>query len=162
VATGRPSDYTQAIADEICERLIDGESLRSILHSEHLPSKKTIYSWLMHNPEFLNQYTQAREIQADTFVDEMTDIADDGTNDYMEKVLQSGEITHVADHEHINRSRLRIDTRKWVAERMRPKKYFKPDDSTEEQKPEPLTLVFQVKQPVSDVLITKGKAKTNA
>ena len=121
--------YTQAIADEICKRLMDGQSLRSILRDGHLPDKSTVFNWLLHNKQFIDQYTHAREVQAETFVDEMTDIADDGSNDYMEKITQSGEITHVPDHEHINRSRIRIDTRKWIAERMKPKKYFKPDTS---------------------------------
>ena len=146
MAGGRPTDYTQQIADEICERLMDGESLRSILKDEHLPEKSTVFKWLLHNKEFIYQYTHAREVQAETFVDEMTDIADDGSNDYMEKITQSGEITHVPDHEHINRSRIRIDTRKWIAERMKPKKYFKPDvsDSGEENTAEPVQVIIEV------------------
>ena len=146
MTVGRPTDYTQIIADEICERLMDGESLRSILKSEHLPAKTTVFNWLLHNKQFVNQYTHAREVQAETFVDEMADIADDGTNDYMEKILNSGEITYVPDHEHINRSRIRIDTRKWIAERMKPKKYFKPDvsDSDEENTAEPVQVIIEV------------------
>ena len=125
---------------------MDGESLRSILKEKHLPDKRTVYYWLLHNKEFIHQYTHAREVQAETFVDEMTDIADDGSNDYMEKITQSGEITHVPDHEHINRSRIRIDTRKWIAERMKPKKYFKPDvsDSDEENTAEPVQVIIEV------------------
>ncbi|TIS00776.1 MAG: terminase small subunit protein, partial [Mesorhizobium sp.] len=72
---------------------------------------------------FCNQYTRAREMQADTHVDEMQDIADDGSNDYITKTNADGSTTEQVNSEHIQRSRLRIDTRKWVAERMRPKKY---------------------------------------
>lgn len=142
---GRPSDYCEEIVDEICTRLMDGESLRSILNDEHLPTRKTVYSWLHNNREFLNRYTEAREIQADTFVDDMCDIADDSTNDYMEKVSLSGEVKTVVDHENINRSRLRVDTRKYVAERFRPKKYFKPETLNEDDSiPPPISINIQV------------------
>ena len=75
------------------------------------------------NPEFLQQYTKAREDQIDTLADEMLEIADNATNDFVEKAIKNGEVVIVADNELVNRSRLRIDTRKWIAERMKPKKY---------------------------------------
>nr|WP_292211398.1 terminase small subunit protein [Mesorhizobium sp.] len=90
-----------------------------------MPSKTTVFNWLL-NPDraaFLDQYTRARELQADTHVDEMPDIADDSRNDYMTKINGDGTTSEHLNSENIQRSRLRIDTRKWVAERMRPKKY---------------------------------------
>ncbi|TJV42394.1 MAG: terminase small subunit protein [Mesorhizobium sp.] len=121
----RPSEFTQEIADAICQRLAEGNSLRSICLDEDMPAKSTVLSWLLKHEHaaFLDQYTRARELQADTHVDEMPDIADDGSNDYITKTNADGSTYEQVNSEHIQRSRLRIDTRKWIAERMRPKKY---------------------------------------
>lgn len=127
MAGGRPSKFTQEIADEICERLSEGESLRRICMSEHIPERRTVFSWLLNDKykEFHHQYTRARELQAENFADEMSDIADDGSNDYMETIDgETGAILgYKLNGEHINRSRLRIDTRKWIASKLKPKKY---------------------------------------
>lgn len=123
---GRPSEYTKEIADEICERIAEGESLRRICLSEHLPNRKTIFHWLLNDthPGFCDQYRMARDMQAENFADEMNDIADDGSNDYMENVDDQGAVIgYKLNGEHINRSRLRIDTRKWIASKLKPKKY---------------------------------------
>jgi hypothetical protein len=91
-----------------------------------MPHRSTIYEWLL-DPAyqtFSDSYTRARELQADTHVDEMPDIADDGTNDWMEQHDKDGNlIGWRVNGEAIARSKLRIDTRKWTAGKMRPKKY---------------------------------------
>lgn len=123
---GRPSEYTKEIADEICERIAEGESLRRICLSDHLPNRKTIFHWLLNDthPGFCDQYRKAREMQAENFADEMNDIADDGSNDYMENVDEQGAVIgYKLNGEHIQRSKLRIDTRKWIASKLKPKKY---------------------------------------
>lgn len=119
---GRPSIFTQEIADTICERLMHGETLRQIVLDEAMPHRATVHRWLATNETFRDQYAQAREYQADTIFDEMFDIADDGTNDWMLRKQGEDDI-EVVNHEHIQRSRLRIDTRKWALSRMAPKKY---------------------------------------
>lgn len=111
---GRPSDYSDKIAVEICTRLSDGESLRSICLSDDMPGKTTVFRWLGENEAFRDQYTRAREAQADTLFDEMLDIADDTAKDIVEGAV---------DQEHIQRTKLRIETRKWMAGKLRPKKY---------------------------------------
>ena len=125
--SGRPSSYTEEIAHEICTRLAEGESLRRICLSEHMPSRITVYSWLLDDryAAFLTKYTRARELQSETMIDELNDIADDASNDYMETVdNETGAIIgYKLNGEHINRSRLRIDTRKWIASKLKPKKY---------------------------------------
>lgn len=113
---GRPSAFNQVIAEAICSRLSGGESLRKICLSDDMPSQTTVYNWLNANEAFVEQYVRAREAQADTLFDEMIDIADDGSKD---AVGEDGAI----DHEHIQRSKLRIETRKWMAGKLRPKKY---------------------------------------
>lgn len=136
---GRPSEYTQEIATEICRRITEGESVRSISRDESMPSIATIYSWIGRNPEFLKQYEKAKEEQVETLADEMLEIADDARNDFVEKALKSGESIVVGDSEMVNRSRLRVDTRKWIAERMKPKKYGpKSDLNVGGQKDNPL------------------------
>ncbi|TBA65353.1 terminase small subunit-like protein [Rhizobium ruizarguesonis] len=124
--TGRPTKFTHSLADIICERIADGESLRSICRDDAMPAKSTVLAWLADDDKtsFRTKYAQAREIQADGFVDEMVEIADDGTNDWMEKKNADGEATGWQENgEAIRRSQLRIGTRQWIAEKLKPKKY---------------------------------------
>ncbi len=123
---GRPSRYSDAIAGKICERLAEGESLRSICLDEDMPAKRTVFDWLAseEHEAFRTKYAYAREAQADALVDEMVDIADDGSNDWMEKKNADGEnIGWQENGEALRRSDLRIKTRQWIAEKLKPKKY---------------------------------------
>lgn len=119
----RPSDYTLEIAMTICERLVEGESLRAICREDAMPGLSTVFRWLESHEPFREQYARAREMQAEGFADELTEIADDARNDWMERALKGGETEKVIDSEHITRSRLRVDTRKWIASKLLPKKY---------------------------------------
>lgn len=121
----RPTDYTDEIGLEICTRLIDGESLRSICRDPKMPARRTVYYWLVReeNKEFLHQYDVAVELRAEDMFDEMLEIADDGTNDYMEKKNRDGSTYDAIDSEHITRSKARIDTRKWILSKMLPKRF---------------------------------------
>jgi hypothetical protein len=80
----KPKPYDAKTGDEICERLTNGESLRKITLDEHMPAASTVFKWLTDNETFAEQYARAREAQADTLADEILDIADDGSNDWME------------------------------------------------------------------------------
>jgi len=120
---GRPSTFAEEVADAICDRLADGESLRKICLSDDMPAKSTVFKWLGQQPDFADQYARAREAQADALFDESLDIADDGSNDWMERTREDGTADEVLNHEHIQRSKLRIDTRRWMAGKLRPKKY---------------------------------------
>lgn len=120
---GRPSRYSEEIAIEICDRLAKGESLNSICKSEHLPSESTVRDWSKDKKHpFSASYAKARETGYLRIADELLDIADDGTNDWMERKNDEGEIVGwVVNGEAIARSRLRVDTRKWVLAKMLPK-----------------------------------------
>lgn len=123
---GRPSSFTQEIADDICERLINGESLRTICGADDMPSAATVCRWLAvkERAAFREQYAHAREMQADVLADETLDIADDGSNDWMERRNADGEnIGWQFNGEAAARSRIRIDQRKWYASKLAPKKY---------------------------------------
>lgn len=121
---GRPSKYTPELADEICSEIVLGFSLRTICKAETRPAVSTIFNWFRSYPEFLEQYEKAKTAQADTLAEELLDISDDGSNDWMEKFGKDGEsVGWQLNSEHVQRSRLRVDTRKWIASKLKPKKY---------------------------------------
>ena len=107
------------MADIICERLADGESLRAICRDDSMPSQPTIFKWLGQQEQFSKQYARAREAQADAMADDILAISDDGLNDtYIDEHGNKR-----TDQDVIGRSRLRVDARKWLASKMAPKKY---------------------------------------
>lgn len=116
----RPSSFTETIAEAICERLGQGESLRKICEDAKMPGKSTVMRWLADNPAFRDQYARAREAQADFYAEEIIEIADDDSRDSITDP-ESG--NQRINSEWVNRSRLRVDTRKWLMARMAPKKY---------------------------------------
>lgn len=116
---GRPTRYNKAIADEICCRMSEGESLLKMSRDENFPSYRAVMNWINAFPEFAKAYQEARERQADFYADQCIEIADDGTNDTYEAEDGSKKIAH----DHIQRSRLRVDARKWKAAQMAPKKW---------------------------------------
>lgn len=116
------STYTDRLAALICERLAEGQSLREICRDNSMPAMSTVFRWLAANESFREQYARAREAQADAFGEDIIDIADDATNDWM--LRRQGEDTvEVINSEHISRSKLRVDARKWLMSKMAPKKY---------------------------------------
>jgi hypothetical protein len=119
---GRPSSYSEELAASILERLADGESLRSICDDEEMPDKSTVFRWLTANETFRDQYALAREAQADALFDDVLAIADDGRNDWMRRKFGDDE-RWVENGEALRRSQLRIDARKWMAGKLKPKKY---------------------------------------
>ena len=112
----------ELIFEEILEYIEDGKSLRSILLSSDMPSSRTFFKWLDEDKDKVKRYARATEIRAENIFEDMLEIADDGTNDFM--TITKGDIEYnVEDKEVTNRSRLRLDTRKWMLSKMQPKKY---------------------------------------
>ncbi len=108
----------------ICERIAGGESLRQILEADGMPASSTVFMWLADDSTFSEQYARAREAQADAVFDDILSIADDGTNDWMERKNSDGQnIGWQENGEALRRSQLRIDARKWMAGKLKPKKY---------------------------------------
>jgi len=119
-----PADiYTDELVNEICSLFAEGKSMRTICDLEGMPSKQTLFNWFRTREGFLDQYTRAKEESAEAFSEDILDIADDSTNDYMTKQNNDGEEYEVVNHENIQRSKLRIDSRKWLASKLKPKKY---------------------------------------
>ena len=119
---GRPSDFSQELADRICAELALGKSLRSVCKSDDTPEISTIFRWLREKEEFSKQYAKAKEESADALLEETMDIADDGSNDWME-TNDPDNPGYRINGESIQRSRLRVDTRKWAMSKLKPKKY---------------------------------------
>jgi len=139
---GRPTKYTEELADEMCFRISNGESLRTICRDEHMPNIATVWRWRQDNKEFCKHYEKAREDQIECYATEMIEIADDSTNDFYEKQLKNGEVAVVGNNEMVNRARLRVDARKWACERMNPRKYGpKQDVNLGGQEDNPLTIM---------------------
>jgi len=103
----RPLKYNVKIFDSICERIAEGESLNKITKEAAYPMKITFYRWLRESPSLCNQYDAAKKDRADTYADEMVDIADQ---------------KHFST-ESIQAAKLRIDTRKWIACKLHPRNY---------------------------------------
>lgn len=119
---GRPTIYRDSLANAICIRLSLGESLNKICQLDKYPKKSTVYRWLLEKENFKDKYQRAREMQQENFLDDIIAIADDSSEDYTTVAGKNGDFEKF-DSEHVQRSRLRIDTRKWVMERMAPRKY---------------------------------------
>ena len=117
-----PKDYIEKTGDAICLRIMDGETLRQVCRDPSLPSRSTVHKWASKNPEFADQYARAMIARSEDLFDELFDIADDATNDWMEVNSEENEGWR-ANGEAIQRSRLRVDTRKWALSKMQPKKY---------------------------------------
>lgn len=131
VKTGRPSKFTQEIAEAICGRIACGESLRKVCERTGMPSLATVMRWLADpaRAQFREQYVCAREAQADKLVEDLLEIADEECT--MVKADKHGSSDDdgcgrtevVFDAVAVARNKLRVDARKWIAARMAPKKY---------------------------------------
>ena len=118
---GRPTDYTIELAEEICEKIAtESKGLKRICEeNEHFPERRTIFRWLFRHEEFCHMYDKAKLAQTEVLQDDMIEIADDTSHD----VVMNDNGKMVCNSEYVNRARLRIDTRKWNLERLKPKKY---------------------------------------
>jgi hypothetical protein len=99
---GRPTTFTQQLADKICERMANGETLRAVCRHIDLPVS-TVIEWTVNNKAFSEQYAQARQKQADSYADM---ILDEAFNSHDAQI-----------------GRLRVDALKWVASKLAPKRY---------------------------------------
>lgn len=115
--------FSPELGTKICLLLAGGESLRAICKRDDMPVRSIVHEWVLGNPEFAAQYEMAQSLRADDLFDECLEIADDTSRDFITKTRPDGSTYEAPDTEHINRSRLRVDTRKWACGRMLPKKY---------------------------------------
>lgn len=104
-----PVRYSEEIADEIIERMIEGEALRQICRDAHMPTAGAVVHWTEHNSAFAQRYARAREALADRIADELLELADS--------------VAGCADMGVVQAARLQIDTRKWIASKLMPRRY---------------------------------------
>jgi hypothetical protein len=116
----RPSDYSPELTAVICARMAEGVSLRSICLADDMPDKSTVFRWLAAHKEFRDQYARAREARADAMAEEILEISDD---DSVDAITDPESGATRLNTEFVARSRLKVDTRKWLMARMAPKVY---------------------------------------
>lgn len=118
---GRHSTYTPEMGIKICDEIASCSTGIKKLCAQNpdWPSHETIYKWARDHREFADRYAQAKRDQVKALVDEILEISDDSSQDEM--ITDQGKV--VANSEYINRSRLRVDTRKWIAAKLVPRLY---------------------------------------
>lgn len=118
---GRPSIYTLELAKKICDAVATNPLSigRICKRNPGFPHVDTVFTWKREKPEFSEMYAKAKRDQIEVLVDEILDISDDASEDYYTN--SKGE--EIFDSEHVQRSRLKIDTRKWYAAKLAPRVY---------------------------------------
>lgn len=118
---GRPSDYSADIAEAICAGLAEGKTLRAVCRAAGMPSEVTVRRWALEDREgFSAQYGKAREIGYQRMADEILEIADDSSCD---SIVDGETGAERINSEFVARSRLKVDTRKWLLSKALPKIY---------------------------------------
>lgn len=107
--------FEPGTAEKILEGLREGRSLRQVCKGAEMPSASCVRKWAEEDAEFGVQYARARDQGLLQLADDLVQIADDGTNDYK----GDGSL----DIDHLQRSKLRVDTRKWILSKLVPKIY---------------------------------------
>lgn len=130
---GRPSKYTEALIETICDRLSQGEPLAAICRDEGMPAYRTVKDWADEKDEegkatkrgakVSAAIARAREAGEDWLAAECLEIADDGRRDYVTLGGDEGSPKVAVDHDHIQRSKLRIETRLKLLAKWNPKKW---------------------------------------
>jgi len=108
---GRPTIFTDELGEEICRRMEEGTTLFQICLADDMPARTSVYDWRDKFPAFADRFTRARVRQMHSWADETVHIADDGTTDYITKKGRNGQEYEAFDSEHVQRSKLRVDTR---------------------------------------------------
>ena len=111
--------YTEKIAAQVCDRIATSHDSLKIICEELNIHPSTVFQWIAKKPDFADKYARAREAQADFLADELLEIADDSTHDTI--ITEDGAM--LENKEWVNRSKLRVDARKWIASKLKPKKY---------------------------------------
>lgn len=124
---GRPTVMTLEVKDTIIRRVTTGEGITRMCREDPaLPNQGTVYEHLAKDRVFAERYARAKEAQMDAMAEEIMDIADDGSND---TYTDAEGFDHV-NYDHIQRSKLRVDTRKWLMAKLAPKKYGEKQEIT--------------------------------
>ena len=118
-----PVTRSPEVETRIIEGLCDGVPLRELCRQEGMPSWRAVYDWIAADADFASRIAHARDLGYDAIAEDILDIADDGTNDYVQRKRQDGSTDTALDTEHVQRSKLRIETRLKLLAKWNPKKY---------------------------------------
>ena len=136
---GRPSSYSPELATRFCDALaVSTAAIKYVCASDpEFPSETTVYEWTNKFPEFADKYARARARQADIYIQQIIEIADNEDRDTLNSVA-------------VSRDRLKIDTRKWIACKLLPKVYG--DKATEDKasQNENMTILADALQALKD------------
>ncbi len=157
--TGRPTKYTDEAVDKICYLIATSKhGLHRILNDNpELPKFRTVFDWLMKEEyeSFRTKYARAREAQQDFFGEEIIHISDDDSEDeiFIESEDGSGQSAkRVMNNEFVQRSKLRVETRKWLMSKLAPKKYGdKLDVTSDGNSIAPVTIVAVNQETVNEI-----------
>lgn len=119
----RKSKYTPELARQICKRMAAGEVLAQICRDPAMPCRETVSDWRDAHPEFEVQFQRAQQFQYEHWADEIIEIGEDGSNDWTEREIAGGRMVAAVDHEHVQRSKLRVENRRWLLGKLRPETY---------------------------------------
>ena len=114
---GRPSKYTKEIAEEIVQRLSEGEPLRQICRDEHMPSWQVIYAWMNRDPELTEAIARARELGQDAIAEDILR----ERHDEPERILSEG--GGRIDSGYVQLLRTRADIKLKLLAKWNPKRY---------------------------------------
>lgn len=149
---GRPTLYTDELADKICMAVALGASVREIGDDDSMPAAPTIWGWIALRPDFSLKWDRAKRAQMAFFSENILEIADDGTNDTIE--TEKGDIPN---REWIERSKLRVETRKWVMSKFDRRKF---GDKTEVEHSGAVATVVTLEE--YEDRLSKAKSNQNA
>lgn len=131
---GRPTDYNDVLVDKLLVLVSEGKSMRTIAATEGMPDVTTMFDWLRKYSDFAQRYAHAKEEAADTFVEELIELTD---------------MANVDNMIDIQKRKLQVDTRKWIASKLKPKRYGEKLDLAISQQTE--VLIYKPEQRVKAI-----------
>lgn len=128
---GRPSVYSQAVADEIITRVMEGQTLYVLTQARDMPTRDTIYRWMVKDKDFSDKYVAAAKLRRELKFESLEIIADSEPD--------------------VNRARLKVDVIKWQLSKEEPRKYGDKLDMTTNGKdmPTPILGMLNLPDPTS-------------
>jgi len=135
-------EHKEKIFNYIFDEIIKGRALRNILKDENMPDVTTFYVWIEKDEQKAKQYARATELRAEAIFEEILEIADDSSGD----IVLNKDGVEVLNTEFVQRSRLKVDTRKWIASKLNPKKYGDKMDVTSDGKGLDQTIKITIKK----------------
>ena len=152
---GRPTDYTVELAEKICERIAQGNSMRKVCRDDDMPAISSVFSWFRVHPEFAEQYARACSERSEAHHEGLMDLGDEALElaQYVDPKASNAVVQAV---------KLKADNLKWSMSKMQPKKYGEKLDVTSGGKPIPILGGTSVHEIQPDNLIEENTGTEEA